>query len=364
MKNNPYVGPRPFERGDRDKFFGRTREARDLLALIMAERVVLFYAESGAGKTSLLNTQIIPNLEDEGFCVLPVVRVGSELPPGLPASAVKNIFVFSVWMGLMGTDTPLATMTGNNLLAAIKSQWASAPRDEFDEPRPPMLIIDQFEEILTTHRDRWQEAQGFFEQLAEALEQIPRLGIVLAMREDFVAGLDPYAPLLPKRLKTRYRMERLGYEGALEAIKKPAANARVRSSRMWPSNLVNDLRRIKATTVRRPTKAKRSRPERGAGAAAGGLQSVVAQSARTDRSGASTADDVQQYGNVDQALIDFYDGCIQQGRSRPAPKNGRCATGSIGKLITPMQTRGLVLRGEQDTAGLLNAAVDLLNPRT
>src|SRR5512147_739556 len=84
MHNNPYVGPRPFERGDRDKFFGRTREARDLLALIMAERVVLFYAESGAGKTSLLNTQIVPNLEEEGFFVLPIVRVGSELPPGLP----------------------------------------------------------------------------------------------------------------------------------------------------------------------------------------------------------------------------------------------------------------------------------------
>ena len=60
MKNNPYIGPRPFERSDRDQFFGRTRETRDLLSLIMAERVVLFYAQSGAGKTSLLNTQIVP----------------------------------------------------------------------------------------------------------------------------------------------------------------------------------------------------------------------------------------------------------------------------------------------------------------
>src|SRR5512143_1804382 len=124
MENNPYIGPRPFERVDGINFFGRTRETRDLMSLIMAERVVLFYAESGAGKTSLLNTQIIPNLEEEGFYVLPVVRVGSELPPGLPATTVKNIFAFSVWMGLMGQETPLATMTGNNLLAAIKHQWA------------------------------------------------------------------------------------------------------------------------------------------------------------------------------------------------------------------------------------------------
>src|SRR5512144_475957 len=107
MHNNPYVGPRPFERADRDRFFGRTREARDLLALIMAERVVLFYAQSGAGKTSLLNTQIIPNLEDEGFFVLPLVRVGSDLPPDMPQKLVKNIFVFSAWMGLVGKETPL-----------------------------------------------------------------------------------------------------------------------------------------------------------------------------------------------------------------------------------------------------------------
>ncbi len=192
MQNNPYVGPRPFERTDRDRFFGRTRETRDLLALIMAERVVLFYAESGAGKTSLLNTQIIPNLEEEGFYILPLVRVGSELPPGLPATAVKNIFVFSVWLGLMGQDTPLATMTGNNLLAAIKSQWANAPRDEFDVPHPPILIIDQFEEILTTHRDRWQEAQGFFEQLAEALEKIP----FIASFNSFIDESSSYADVI------------------------------------------------------------------------------------------------------------------------------------------------------------------------
>jgi len=360
MHNNPYVGPRPFERGDRDKFFGRTRETRDLLALIMAERVVLFYAESGAGKTSLLNTQIIPSLEDEGFCVLPVVRVGSELPPGLPATAVKNIFVFSVWMGLMGTDTPLATMTGNNLLAAIKNQWATAPRDEFDEPRPPLLIIDQFEEILTTHRDRWQEAQGFFEQLAEALEQIPRLGIVLAMREDFVAGLDPYAPLLPKRLKTRYRMERLGYEGALEAVKKPAANAGCAFEPDVAENLVNDLRRIKATTF-----AAKEGTTIGPNVEPVQLQVVCNQlwhNLPADRP-TITADDVQQYGNIDRALIDFYDAAIQQVTQQTSVKERDVRHWFDRQLITPMQTRGLVLRGENDTAGLPNPAVDLLERR-
>ncbi len=360
MHNNPYVGPRPFERADRDRFFGRARETRDLLALIMAERVVLFYAESGAGKTSLLNTQIIPHLEEEGFYVLPIVRVGSELPPGLPATAVKNIFVFSVWMGLMGQETPLATMTGNNLLAAIKHQWANAPRDEFEEPHPPVLILDQFEEILTTHRDHWQEAQRFFEQLAEALEKIPKLGIVLAMREDFVAGLDPYAPLLPKRLKIRYRMERLGYEGALEAVKKPAALAGCSFEPDVAENLVNDLRRIKATTF-----ALKDEMTIGPSVEPVQLQVVCNQlwANLPDDRQTITAEDVQQYGNIDRALINFYEGAVKQVTQQTSVKERDVRHWFDRQLITPMQTRGLVLRSEKDTAGLPNAAVDLLEQR-
>lgn len=61
MKNNPYVGPRPYERGEHN-FYGRKREARNLRAMIVSEQVVLFYAQSGAGKTSLLNAQVIPAL--------------------------------------------------------------------------------------------------------------------------------------------------------------------------------------------------------------------------------------------------------------------------------------------------------------
>jgi hypothetical protein len=45
MKDNPYVGPRPYERPDRHNFFGRDREARELGTLIGAEREVLFYAQ-------------------------------------------------------------------------------------------------------------------------------------------------------------------------------------------------------------------------------------------------------------------------------------------------------------------------------
>ncbi|HEY4723980.1 MAG TPA: hypothetical protein VII92_19155, partial [Anaerolineae bacterium] len=144
MKNNPYIGPRPYERTDRANFFGRAREMRDLLSLILAERVVLFYAQSGAGKTSLLNTQIIPALEGEGFHVLPVARVGSDLPRGVDPALVKNIFVFSALMTLAGEDAQVDTLLDQTLTSFLQTRAV-------DHEQPPVLIFDQFEEVLTTH---------------------------------------------------------------------------------------------------------------------------------------------------------------------------------------------------------------------
>ena len=48
LPTNPYVGPRTFSEEDRRFFFGREREARDLTARILSERLLLFYAQSAS----------------------------------------------------------------------------------------------------------------------------------------------------------------------------------------------------------------------------------------------------------------------------------------------------------------------------
>ncbi|HEX7180799.1 MAG TPA: hypothetical protein VF756_03085, partial [Thermoanaerobaculia bacterium] len=49
---NPYVGPRPFELGER--LWGRDEETAGLYYLLSAERIVLLHSPSGAGKSSLV----------------------------------------------------------------------------------------------------------------------------------------------------------------------------------------------------------------------------------------------------------------------------------------------------------------------
>jgi hypothetical protein len=78
MRPNPYIGPRSFRTGER--LYGRDRELRRLLDLLIAERIVLLHAPSGAGKTSLVQAALIPALRAEGFAVLPPIRVSTEPP--------------------------------------------------------------------------------------------------------------------------------------------------------------------------------------------------------------------------------------------------------------------------------------------
>src|ERR671922_2722514 len=78
-RHNPYVGPRMFRTDEGNLFFGREREALDLLSLVISERLVLFYAQSGAGKSSLVNTRLIPGLNAEGeYEVLPIGRLNGD----------------------------------------------------------------------------------------------------------------------------------------------------------------------------------------------------------------------------------------------------------------------------------------------
>src|SRR5215203_1192504 len=81
----PYVGPRPFTHADRDIFFGRTQEAIELTSLVKAHPEILLYAQSGAGKSSLLFAQVIPILDvEEEFDVMPVGRVRSQESSVIP----------------------------------------------------------------------------------------------------------------------------------------------------------------------------------------------------------------------------------------------------------------------------------------
>ena len=111
--------------------------------------------------------------------------------------------------------------------------------------KPRLLIIDQFEELLTTNTEHAGHRAGFLQQLNQAVTVDPYLWVVLAMRDDFIAGLDLYLHYLPDRLRNRFYMQRLNRAAALDAVCLPAKKAKRPFEPGAAEQLVDNLREIK-----------------------------------------------------------------------------------------------------------------------
>ncbi|HEU4881494.1 MAG TPA: caspase family protein, partial [Longimicrobium sp.] len=78
-QNNPYRGLLPFDAGQRELFFGRSRLVRELREKVARHRLVTVLGPSGSGKSSLVRAGLVPTLRDsppEGWTVADPVRPG------------------------------------------------------------------------------------------------------------------------------------------------------------------------------------------------------------------------------------------------------------------------------------------------
>ena len=143
LRSNPYLGPRTFEESDGELFFGRDYEAAELLSFVISEPLTLFYAQSGAGKSSLINARLVPGLRSENFRVLPIGRVGGSLPDGVADE--DNIFIFNLLLSLdQGRTEPsiLANMTLARFLHDLIEQETSEAQPVESERVSFVLIVD------------------------------------------------------------------------------------------------------------------------------------------------------------------------------------------------------------------------------
>lgn len=165
---NPYVGPQPFEQKDRDRFFGRERESNELLSLVIANRMSLLYAQSGAGKTSLLNAKLIPMLEERQFEVFPITRVRGLIPDSIPPEEVPNPFVYNALISWAEEQDDIEALANQTIAGYLNHRPHGTDSDGL--PAPRIIIFDQFEELFTAYPDRWRDRKGFFNQVVEALK--------------------------------------------------------------------------------------------------------------------------------------------------------------------------------------------------
>ncbi|QHT55214.1 hypothetical protein GXP71_03335 [Cellulomonas sp. H30R-01] len=357
---NPYVGPQSFRAGQH--LYGRAVALDTLFNLVVAERIVLLYSPSGAGKSSLINAALIPELNREGLEVLPVVRVNTphvatmQPPP-------RNRYLMSTLMSLESDVPEEQQVPLDRLRDLTLAEYLEQRPDQDGIPGNEVLVFDQFEEVLSLDPTDEDAKREFFAQVGEAL-RAHRLWALFAIREDHLAALEPYLRAVPTRLRTRYRLDLLTADEAFDAVVRPAQDAGVEFRAEAAHALVDDLRQVRAQRLDGTVDV--------LGAYVEPVQLQLACTtiwARRDPGSTeiTTADGVAG-GSVEQALADYYDRRVAEAARVTDVREDVIRDWFERRLITPQGLRGQVLEGPLGTAEadgpILRELEHLIRPET
>jgi hypothetical protein len=181
-RTSAFRGAAPFEDSDEDQqlFFGREAATEELRGLIAASRLVVLFAKSGTGKTSLINAGLLPALRAQRY--FPVVaRLGPALADEASARngdrlAAEIVTAFEDAVANPRADMPQVRAVKSEDLSQEAPLWSYFHRTTFQRLRPdprgferweelrPVIILDQFEELLRLDN---AERNRFFSQLGD-----------------------------------------------------------------------------------------------------------------------------------------------------------------------------------------------------
>ena len=348
MINNPYIGPRSFQYGE--SLYGREEEIAELLDLLIAERIVLLHSPSGAGKTSLIQAALLPKLQQKRFQPLPVMRVSLN-PPIIDLPASYNRFILSLLLSLeeslpTAQQLSVTDLTRLNLTEYLE-HWLTLTNQETSYK---VLIIDQFEEVLTIEPTYQVIKVDFFNQLGCLLDN-RKYWALLAIREEYVAALEDYSKPIPTRLTTTFRLNLLNEQAAQAAIQYPARDQQVDFTDPAARQLVDNLRKVivqqadgsiieQLGNVIEPVQ----------------LQVVCRRLWESLAEGVKSIypEDITSIGDVDSALADYYAEQVATIAKRNNRSERSIRAWCQEQLITEQGIRGQVLQAPQNSRGLDN----------
>jgi hypothetical protein len=193
-------------------FFGRNDEIEELTSLVLSTSAVLIYAQSGSGKSSLLEAGLGPSLEGLGYRVPKAVHCNQAsvtLTDDETSPSPQNPFTELVYRTVLPEGALPSDRRDLMQLAACLRETGRG--------KATLLILDQFEEIFA-NQALWRERGEFLAQLRGVLEANTWLRAILAIRSDYLASLLPHERDLPGQMLIRYELESLGEPAAREAI--------------------------------------------------------------------------------------------------------------------------------------------------
>lgn len=234
-----YPGTRPFQQSDAHLFHGRKQEIKELSHLIIVEKLVILFAKSGIGKTSLLNAGVVPYLRTVAKPYFPIfIRFNDTQQT--PDQQTRYFL-----QDYLPDKKKYPTLW--ETCKYLRSPDADAAAHE---TAVPLLIFDQFEELFTLYTP--DKIQQFVTQFADLVssrmpdsvqqqirndiqqnpdlsdtdiawrETPPNIKIIIAIRSDYLSYLDQLSTPIPAILRNRFQLYPLAADQAQAAIVQPA----------------------------------------------------------------------------------------------------------------------------------------------
>lgn len=239
-----YPSIRAFQKQEASLFIGRDQEIKLLYNKVVSEKMVLLFARSGIGKSSLINAGLIPMLEDRGFLPLDIRLTSSDDPTDTPLLIFKKLLVH--YLDKEKYDN-LITDVHKTFPEYQPGLWEYFKCCTFPLATTPVLIFDQFEQFFSfsvAEQDEFMEEFGNIiadtppakcidwlhdlagmelrEKYAPFLNQ-PDLHVLFAIRSDKIFEMNRLSQIVSNILRNRFELYPLKEEEAKKAISVPAA---------------------------------------------------------------------------------------------------------------------------------------------
>ncbi len=262
MAENTFLGLQPYTEDDAYRFKGRTEESQELFRLIVRNDFTVCYAESGEGKTSLLNAGVFPLLRENMYFPIAITFTSDDyqvtpdnfstiidrcIKDSITEYNEKNKGI-SVEYRLCSTDFQDLDCQAELQQELSKYSWwklRNYKPQAMGLTFTPVFVFDQFEEVFnmpgsivwTKKFFDWLEdvsSDSCPEEIAKKIRTIigtnaafPSIKeekdfkAVFSLRKEFIGELDYWGMqkcFIPSLKDNRYCLKALTYEGAKKVM--------------------------------------------------------------------------------------------------------------------------------------------------
>ena len=239
LQRNPFPGVRPFTSAEDKYFFGRNDAVKEVLDTLMVNHFVALIGASGTGKTSLIQSGIIPELltSDSEEWVPISVRPGTRPVENLLAG-FQQVFPTDL------TDDDLQTFSIGDMSLG---EWA---RKSIKGKHNYLIIVDQFEEIFRiSHHGKSNgknpEASRLVKLLMQVInDQFSDFYVILSIRSDFIDACSKFIELTDQLNRSKYLLPAMSSEVIASAIRGPIKLAGAEIEPGFVDQLLEDLKNV------------------------------------------------------------------------------------------------------------------------